>query len=81
MYWRQADVDKALAGVASGESIRGTATRYGMTEGMLRFRLKKMGKREGLLAQVEQLYLIVPSRKNLETVSVYSVNWALVNDQ
>ena len=63
MYWKPNDVENALAEVASGVSIRNAAAKYGMSEGTLRFRLKKIragesfvgsGKKPVIKKDVEQ---------------------------
>ena len=63
MYWKPNDVENALAEVVSGVSIRNAAVKYGMSEGTLRFRLKKIragesfvgsGKKPVIKKDVEQ---------------------------
>ena len=44
--WTDADITKALEEVKSGKTVNSTALKYGMDEGTLRYRLKKIGTGE-----------------------------------
>ncbi|XP_065064643.1 uncharacterized protein LOC135690884 [Rhopilema esculentum] len=46
--WSSKDIDQALAEIQSGQSIRSTASKYGMSEGTLRYRSKLLEKGETL---------------------------------
>ena len=47
--WGEEDVDQALREVAAGKSLRSTALKYGMSEGLLRRRIKMKDNNEVMI--------------------------------
>ena len=47
--WNEQDVELALLAVAGGNSIRATAAKYGMSEGVLRYRNETKRSWEGFI--------------------------------